>query len=102
MAKRGGSPLFRNSKYRHTPGVINSRRATICDWRGNFDSPLLWASSLFVESPVIVTYSKGNEDEDKLEEKLINTQVQRNPAAPSSALAKVIASTSTTTTGRPS
>ncbi|MCF7674820.1 MAG: hypothetical protein K9M97_05710 [Akkermansiaceae bacterium] len=48
--------------------------------------------SLFVESPVIVTYSAEIAAEEEVKEKPINHQVQRKPSAPSSAMAKVIAS----------
>ena len=48
--------------------------------------------SLEIGSPVIVTYSAGSEDDDPLEEKRINREVSPKPAAPSSAMAKVITS----------
>ncbi|NIP93705.1 MAG: hypothetical protein GWO24_09690, partial [Akkermansiaceae bacterium] len=49
--------------------------------------------SLVIDSPVIVTYNAGLPDKDNLEQKQINDQVQRKPSAPSSSMAKVIAST---------
>lgn len=61
----------------------------------------IFLPSLWVETPTIVTYAAGTEDEEKLQEKRVNTQVKRNPAAPSSALAKVIASTTPSPTAVP-
>jgi hypothetical protein len=43
------------------------------------------------ETPTIVTYEASTEDENQIEEKKVNTQVQRKPSAPSSSMAKVIA-----------
>ena len=57
--------------------------------------------SFFVESPTIVAYNSGADVEDKLEEKKITNQVQRKPSAPSSSMAKVIASTTPSPTAIP-
>jgi hypothetical protein len=54
---------------------------------------LFTIQGFFVETPTIVTYSAGLEDKDKIEKKQINNQIQRKPSAPSSAMSKVIAST---------
>ncbi|NNC89629.1 MAG: terpene cyclase/mutase family protein, partial [Akkermansiaceae bacterium] len=56
---------------------------------------------LFFESPTIVAYSAMIEEDQNLEEKRINDQVQRKPSAPSSSMAKVIASTTASPTAVP-
>ena len=48
--------------------------------------------ALHVKSPTIVTYNSGNPENDDLDKKEVNTQIQRKPSAPSSSMAKVIAS----------
>ena len=57
--------------------------------------------SLFFESPTIVTYNAGAPDQEDLQKKEINNQVQRKPSAPSSSMAKVIASTTPSPTAIP-
>ena len=57
--------------------------------------------SLFVKPPVIVTYNAGLPDEEELEKKQINNQIKRQTSAPSSAMAKVIASTTPSPTAIP-
>ncbi|MCP5111738.1 MAG: hypothetical protein GY953_12985, partial [bacterium] len=57
--------------------------------------------SLFVESPTIVTYNSGAPDKEELEKKQINNQIKRQTSAPSSAMAKVIASTTPSPTAIP-
>jgi hypothetical protein len=46
------------------------------------------------ESPTIVTYESSLVEEDQIEEKKVNTQVQKKPSAPSSSMTKVIAANS--------
>ncbi len=48
--------------------------------------------SIEIGSPIIVNYTSGSEEETVLEEKRINREVSPKPAAPSSAMAKVITS----------
>lgn len=43
------------------------------------------------ETPTIVTYESSTEVEDTIQEKKVNTQVQKKPSAPSSSMTKVIA-----------
>jgi hypothetical protein len=57
--------------------------------------------SLAIKSPTIVTYQAGGPDEDTLDQKEINPQIQRKPSAPSSSMAKVIASTTPSPTAVP-
>ena len=61
----------------------------------------IFLPSLFLESPTIVTYNAGSQEDDELQEKQINTQIQRKPSAPSSSMAKVIASSTPSTTAIP-
>ena len=61
----------------------------------------IFLPSLFVESPTIVTYNSGAPDEEELEKKEINNQIKRQPSAPSSSMAKVIASTTPSPTAIP-
>ena len=53
------------------------------------------------EIPTIVTYNAGLEENEDLEVKRINNSVERKPSAPSSSMAKVIASTTATPTAIP-
>lgn len=48
--------------------------------------------SLMKDTPQIVTYQASISEENELNEKKVNNQVQRTPSAPSSSMAKVIAS----------
>ncbi|MCE2961263.1 MAG: prenyltransferase/squalene oxidase repeat-containing protein [Akkermansiaceae bacterium] len=48
------------------------------------------------ETPTIVTYEASTPDENQIEEKKVNTQVQRKPSAPSSSMTKVIAASNST------
>ena len=57
--------------------------------------------SLMVKSPTIVTYQAGAPNEDTMEQKEVNPQIQRKPSAPSSSMAKVIASTTPSPTAVP-
>jgi len=57
--------------------------------------------ALFVEPPRIVTYNASTPDEEELEEKRVLNQIKREPSAPSSALSKVIASTTPSPTAIP-
>lgn len=57
--------------------------------------------ALRIDPPVIVTYSSGAPDKEELDQKEINPQIQRKPSAPSSSMAKVIASTTPTPTAIP-
>ncbi len=57
--------------------------------------------ALNLKSPTIVTYNSGLPDEDTLDQKEINPQIQRKPSAPSSSMAKVIASTTPSPTAVP-
>ena len=50
--------------------------------------------SLAINSPTIVVYSAGSEEEDPLQQKRITREVSPKPNAPSSAMAKVMASRS--------
>lgn len=62
---------------------------------------LIFLPSLFLESPTIVTYNSNRVDDEELQQKEMTPQVQRKPSAPSSSMAKVIASTSPSTTAIP-
>ena len=57
--------------------------------------------NLLVQSPTIVTYQAGAPNEDTMDQKEINPQIQRKPSAPSSSMAKVIASTTPSPTAVP-
>ena len=57
--------------------------------------------SLAIKSPTIVTYQAGGPEEDTMDQKEINPQIQRKPSAPSSSMAKVIASTTPSPTAVP-
>ena len=57
--------------------------------------------NLLIKSPTIVTYQAGAPEEDTMEQKEVNPQIQRKPSAPSSSMAKVIASTSPSPTAVP-
>ncbi|MFP6881739.1 MAG: prenyltransferase/squalene oxidase repeat-containing protein [Roseibacillus sp.] len=57
--------------------------------------------SLLLSSPSLVTYQAGMPDEDKMERKEITDQIQRKPSAPSSSMAKVIASSTPSPTAVP-
>ncbi len=57
--------------------------------------------NFLIQSPTIVTYNAGAPDKDELEEKQINNQIKRKPSAPSSSMAKVIASTTPSPTAIP-
>ena len=57
--------------------------------------------SLLKETPTIVTYQASSPDENKLEEKKMNNQVNRKPSAPSSSMAKVIAANTSSPTAVP-
>ncbi len=53
------------------------------------------------ETPVIVTYASSLDEDTKVVEKKVNTQVQRKPSSPSSSMAKVIAANTTSPTSIP-
>lgn len=57
--------------------------------------------SLFTESHTIVTYNSGAEEKEELQKQQISQQVQRKPSAPSSSMAKVIASSTPSPTAIP-
>jgi hypothetical protein len=57
--------------------------------------------NLAMESPTIVTYQSSVVEEDQIQEKKVNTQIQKKPSAPSSAMTKVIASNSASTVSIP-
>ena len=57
--------------------------------------------NLIVKSPTIVTYQAGAPNEDTMDQKEVNPQIQRKPSAPSSSMAKVIASTTPSPTAVP-
>ncbi|MCS5539179.1 MAG: hypothetical protein NZ804_04230, partial [Roseibacillus sp.] len=57
--------------------------------------------SLLMKSPTIVTYQAGAPEEDTMDQKEVNPQVQRKPSAPSSSTARVIASTTPSPTAVP-
>jgi hypothetical protein len=54
---------------------------------------LILLPSFFTKSPTLVTYDDSRIDEEQVDHREVNTQVQRQPSAPSSAMAKVVAST---------
>lgn len=54
---------------------------------------LVLIPSFFTKSPTLVTYDDSRIDEEQFDHREVNTQVQRQPSAPSSAMAKVLAST---------
>ncbi|MFP6879368.1 MAG: vWA domain-containing protein, partial [Roseibacillus sp.] len=54
---------------------------------------LILLPSFFTKSPALVIYDNSKIDEEQFDLREVNTQVQRQPSAPSSAIAKVIAST---------
>ncbi|MFM1561398.1 MAG: vWA domain-containing protein [Roseibacillus sp.] len=54
---------------------------------------LILLPSFFTKSPTLVTYDDSRIDEEQFDHREVNTQVQRQPSAPSSAMAKVLAST---------
>ncbi|MCH2064895.1 MAG: hypothetical protein MK194_14370, partial [Roseibacillus sp.] len=49
--------------------------------------------SLSQKSPTLVTYQAAMPEDVRIDQKRMDTQVQRKPSAPSSAMAKVVAST---------
>ncbi|MFC7338827.1 prenyltransferase/squalene oxidase repeat-containing protein [Haloferula chungangensis] len=55
----------------------------------------------FKETPVIVSYSSTISDDDKIENKKMNTSIERKPSAPSSSMAKVIAANTSSPTAVP-
>ena len=57
--------------------------------------------ALEVGAPITVVYSSGSEEEDKIEQRRINREVIKKPSAPSSAMAKVLASATPTPTAVP-
>lgn len=57
--------------------------------------------SFFIETASVVAYSTDSPKEEKIEKPETTTQVKRNPSAPSSSMAKVIASTTPTPTSIP-
>jgi hypothetical protein len=57
--------------------------------------------NMYKESPTIVTYQSSVAEEEQIQEKKVNTQIQRKPSAPSSAMTKVIASNSASTVSIP-
>lgn len=57
--------------------------------------------NLIFKSPPLVTYQAGAPDEDVMEQKQVNPQIQRKPSAPSSSMAKVIASSTPSPTAVP-
>ena len=57
--------------------------------------------SLMIKSPTIVAYQAGAPEEDTMDQKEVNPQIQRKPSAPSSSMAKVIASTTPSPTAVP-
>ena len=57
--------------------------------------------NLMIKSPTIVAYQAGAPQEDTMDQKEVNPQIQRKPSAPSSSMAKVIASTTPSPTAVP-
>ena len=57
--------------------------------------------NLVQESPTIVTYESSQVEEEQIQEKKVNTQVQKKPSAPSSSMTKVIAANATSTVSIP-
>ncbi|NNC89217.1 MAG: VWA domain-containing protein [Akkermansiaceae bacterium] len=62
---------------------------------------LILIPGFFFESPTIVAYQSQDPGEEEVQKREVNTQVQRKPSAPSSAMARVIASTTPTPTAVP-
>ena len=62
---------------------------------------LILLPSFLVESPVIVAYSSDLDKETEIESKKITHQVKKEPSAPASAIAKVIASSTPSPTAIP-
>lgn len=61
----------------------------------------LFIKGLKVESPDIVTYQAASQEDNKIEAKELNTSIQRQPSAPSSNMAKVIAANTASPTAIP-
>ena len=57
--------------------------------------------SLIIKSPIIVAYSSGSEEDDPLQQKRITREVTPKPNAPSSSIAKVMASVTPSPTAVP-
>lgn len=57
--------------------------------------------TIFTETPEIITYSAGVETEDTIEKPEVTNQVERQPSAPSSSMAKVIAANTASPTAVP-
>ena len=57
--------------------------------------------NLLIKSPTIVAYQAGAPEEENMDQKEVNPQVQRKPSAPSSSMAKVIASSTPSPTAVP-
>ena len=57
--------------------------------------------NLLIKSPTIVAYQAGAPEEENMEQKEVNPQIQRKPSAPSSSMAKVIASSTPSPTAVP-
>tara|TARA_B100000927_G_scaffold267135_1_gene241071 strand:+ start:251 stop:1714 length:1464 start_codon:yes stop_codon:yes gene_type:complete len=57
--------------------------------------------NLIIKSPTIVAYQAGAPEEENMEQKEVNPQIQRKPSAPSSSMAKVIASSTPSPTAVP-
>jgi hypothetical protein len=55
----------------------------------------------FIEPKTIVAYSAPADEDTEVEKKMVTNNIQRNPSAPSSAMAKVIASTAPSPTAIP-
>lgn len=62
---------------------------------------LILIPGFFFESPTIVTYQNPDQNEEEVVKPEMTPQVQRQPSAPSSAMARVIASSTPTTTAIP-
>lgn len=62
---------------------------------------LIFLPGYFVETASIVTYNAGRQEEEKLEKREVPRQVKRQPSAPSSSMARVIASTTPSPTAIP-
>ena len=56
---------------------------------------------LFMETPTIVTYSGNQNQDEEMETRKMTNQIQRNPSAPSSSMAKVIAANTSSPTAVP-
>ena len=57
--------------------------------------------NLLIKSPTIVAYQAGAPEEENMDQKEVNPQIQRKPSAPSSSMAKVIASSTPSPTAVP-